>query len=735
MYNNTKTEIAMIKESWKKIAPFWPLKNLIAVNPLQGLESLSFEEALLEGAALFQQTDCPPPVEQINRLTIKWLQAFLDEGQATIGMPLRTNGLYKAFKELAYFDDQIHGNNTKKKQWLLELSNSPETAIAECLSTLKIPKDAQSLFLTLILTTLPGWASHIKYRSDWTKSEPLHPHPVSEADYLAVRLIITSLIWENAVELIEWYQKSKAQQHQKSSPIADIQNAETTYILPLLSQLTSQTLTEPKMSDAQLVFCIDVRSEPFRRALESRGNYETFGFAGFFGLTVCIKNTTTNDLYASCPVLLAPQHTVHESACSRQNRIQDYNGYQRLKSLKALYQALKYNFTTSFVLVELLGFMSGIWMALRTLTPTLAIKTNRFLSKKIRPNVELTPSLETIPFADQCNYAESALRGIGLIKNFSPLIVFCGHGSATQNNAFATALDCGACGGRHGASNARILAKILNTQAVRDYLNKKAIIIPNSTHFIAAEHNTTTDEVAVYAADVSDGVIIEKIQTLKNDFIEAGQLNSRRRAKTMGLDADESSSAKYTKLRSIDWAQVRPEWGLARNASFIVAPREISKKIDLDGRAFLHSYDYRQDPEGAILTVILTAPMVVAQWINSQYLFSTLDNVTYGAGSKVTKNITGKIGVMQGNASDLMTGLPLQSVNKTDKEAYHEPVRLMTIVYAPSAVINQIIEKQTVLQKLFSNGWVRLICIDPEHPNHHYFLDRDLTWSRTDSNA
>jgi uncharacterized protein YbcC (UPF0753/DUF2309 family) len=203
----------------------------------------------------------------------------------------------------------------------------------------------------------------------------------------------------------------------------------------------------------------------------------------------------------------------------------------------------------------------------------------------------------------------------------------------------------------------------------------------------------------------------------------------------MGLDADESSSAKYTKLRSIDWAQVRPEWGLARNASFIVAPREISKKIDLDGRAFLHSYDYRQDPEGAILTVILTAPMVVAQWINSQYLFSTLDNVTYGAGSKVTKNITGKIGVMQGNASDLMTGLPLQSVNKTDKEAYHEPVRLMTIVYAPSAVINQIIEKQTVLQKLFSNGWVRLICIDPEHPNHHYFLDRDLTWSRTDSNA
>ena len=134
----------------------------------------------------------------------------------------------------------------------------------------------------------------------------------------------------------------------------------------------------------------------------------------------------------------------------------------------------------------------------------------------------------------------------------------------------------------------------------------------------------------------------------------------------------------------------------------------MTKNIDLEGRAFLHLYDYRQDPDGTILTLILTAPMVVAQWINSQYLFSTLDNVADGSGSKVTKNITGKIGVMQGNASDLMSGLPLQSVYSSDKEAYHETVRLMTIVYAPSSFIDKIIAKQSVLQKLFRNGWVLL---------------------------
>jgi len=71
---------------------------------------------------------------------------------------------------------------------------------------------------------------------------------------------------------------------------------------------------------------------------------------------------------------------------------------------------------------------------------------------------------------------------------------------------------------------------------------------------------------------------------------------------------------------------------------------------------------------------------VVAQWINAQYLFSTENNAIYGGGSKVTKNIVGKFGIMQGNASDLMTGLPLQSVHSSDKTSYHEPQRLMTVV-------------------------------------------------------
>lgn len=721
----------IIEESWRKISPFWPLKNLIAVNPLQGFEDLPIEIAMIESATLFEQKELPKPMASINRQTIKWLQAFFDEGQATISMPLRTNGLYTAWKKLAYFDDQIHHRNPRNQSWLYKLSPCPKKAIVECFEKLAIPTEDQLLFSTLMLSTLPGWASHIKYRTHWTEGESVHPHTVSEADYLAIRLIITCLLWDEARDLIKWHKKNMHLQINKVSPIKAIQEAESEYLIPLLNKLALQTTGNSTPADAQLVFCIDVRSEPFRSALESMGKYETFGFAGFFGIPARIHNTTTKELYTSCPVLLKPKHTVNEAPSpSFKDCIKDYNGYKRINIIKSLYQSLKYNFTTSFALVELLGFSAGFWMALRTLSPIISIKARNYINHKIRPATEFSPCLEAISFADQCIYAESALRTIGLKENFSALVILCGHGSATQNNAYATALDCGACGGHHGASNARILAKILNTPKVREYLKSAKISIPKATYFMAAEHNTTTDEVKIYTGEKVDILHSPLFQKLQNDLKEAGKINCQRRSMEMGFISNRDNSAKHTKLRSIDWAQVRPEWGLARNASFIVAPREISKKIDLEGRAFLHSYDYHQDPDGKFLTAILTAPMVVAQWINNQYLFSTLDNIAYGSGSKITKNITGKIGIMQGNASDLMNGLPLQSVYKTDIEAYHIPVRLMTIVYAPCHFIDKVIEKQPVLNKLFRNGWVTLSAIEPENIENFFLLNRDLSWDK-----
>ncbi|MCW8871043.1 MAG: DUF2309 domain-containing protein [Xanthomonadales bacterium] len=718
-----------IEASWTAIAPFWPLQNLVAVNPLQGLEDLPFEEALFEAAVWFQQRDLPPSMDAVNRETIKWCQAFFDEGQATITMPLRDRGLYQAWRVLAPHDRLLHGGDAARRAWLAALPPQPEAAIAESLRKLDIPPAHQTRFMMLLLTTLPGWAAHIKYRTDWSASEPVHPHPVTHADYLAVRLAITCALWPEARDLLGWHARARQTEQRAAGAHQAIAQAELVYRESLLRSLAGRAsipAQHERAPRAQLVFCIDVRSEPFRRALESCGDYETFGFAGFFGVPVRVKDTVTGESHASCPVLLEPRHLVRESpACSPAGREQVQAGHLRLDLAKRLYQSTKYTLSAPFALVEAMGPVNGAWMALRCLAPVWAERLRDRISGLVKPVAAVASDISAIPVPDRCDYAETALRTMGLTKSFARLVLLCGHGSTTRNNAYATSLDCGACGGRHGATNARVLAAILNDPWVREDLIGRGIRIPGTTQFVAAEHDTTTDEVTVHAESLTNPGLQQILAQLRDDLETARASNSQRRAAELGFRGTQSDGAKHMFRRSRDWAQVRPEWGLARNAAFIAAPRELTRELDLEGRAFLHSYDWRQDPEGTALSLILTAPMVVAQWINAQYLFSTLDNVAFGSGSKVTKNITGKVGVMQGNASDLMHGLPLQSVCSGDGDPWHQPQRLLAIVRAPRDRVRDIVQRQPILRKLLGNGWVSLACIDPVD-DQAWLLARDL---------
>lgn len=700
----------LAKKSFERIAPFWPLQNLIAVNPLQGFEDLPIEDALKLGSAYFEQSYLPNEMLSVNTETIKWLGVYFDEGQATIAMPLRENGLYEAWRLLALYDEKLHANKEDKKIFLQNLPMTPEQAILECLTMLNIAESEKQEFLTLLLTTLPGWASYIKYKTQWANS-----HNITEVEYLAFRIVITTLIWPDAKILLQLHKE--ALENSEAKILEKIEAAETSYRISLLKKIVQQKIKAPNNPEAQLVFCIDIRSEPFRKALESTGDYQTFGFAGFFGIPVQITNTITEVSYPSCPVLLKPQHEVFESPCNYDELLKYKKRYNLRKLLKKLYQSLKYNFTTPFALVETIGGFSGIWMGVRTIFPKLACKISSIFDNTI--NQCIKPSIESISLQEKCAYAENALRMIGLTDNFAPIIVFCGHGSSTKNNAYATALDCGACGGRHGGSNAKIIAAIMNCPEVKLQLSKNGIKIPKSTKFFAAEHNTTTDEVVIYRKNEMQG-----IKKLKHDLEKARSINTVLRLKKLGVKNCKVGGAN---VHSNDWAQVRPEWGLARNAAFIIGPRDITYSLELDGRCFLHSYDYNQDPQGSILTNILTAPMIVAQWINMQYLFSTINNIAYGGGSKITKNITGKIGIMQGNASDLMNGLPLQSLYKSDTDSYHEPQRLFVVALAPRIILDKIIQSQPILQTLFKNGWVQVARIEPKN-NKTYLLNRGLSW-------
>ena len=503
--------------------------------------------------------------------------------------------------------------------------------------------------------------------------------------------------------------------------IATLKHNELAYQTQLINQLIPRLRSVNPLRqrpDAQLVFCIDVRSEPFRRCIEAQGDYETLGFAGFFGLPIRLHDPVSGAAHDSCPVLLKPSYTIDQvpTATARQ-QARFWRGKRVTDTLRAFYQQLKYNFSTPFALVETLGAGCGLLMLQRTLAPTLSVQVRQGITEAIRPTLPTAPDANShypdhgMAPDQQATYAEGALRLMGLTRNFGKLVVFCGHGSSTQNNPYRSALDCGACGGNHGGANAQLLATLLNTPSVRQMLTSHALHIPADTVFLAAEHNTTTDEVAIYETQhkaIDQAALVD----LRHKLALAKDANSTYRCRTFG-EGNRADPARETRRRSSDWAEVRPEWGLARNAAFVVGPRQLTQNLDLEGRCFLHSYHWEQDTDHTQLETILTAPMVVAQWINSQYLFSTLDPVAYGSGSKVTHNVTGKLGIMQGNASDLMHGLPLQSVKRSDTENYHEPQRLCTVVLAPRARIDGLVARQPVLQKLFFNEWVTLVALDP----------------------
>jgi uncharacterized protein YbcC (UPF0753/DUF2309 family) len=311
--------------------------------------------------------------------------------------------------------------------------------------------------------------------------------------------------------------------------------------------------------------------------------------------------------------------------------------------------------------------------------------------------------------AAQAELAASILGAMTLTANFAPVVILAGHGSSTRNNPHAAGLDCGACCGQTGEINVRVLSQVLNDTDVREVLRgEHGIDIPADTHFVAALHDTTTDDVHCLGEPPTG------FEEVAGWLQAAGHEARRERAGALGVDPANSDDA--IRQRSRDWSQVRPEWGLANNAAFIVAPRQRTRHIDLGGRSFLHDYDAEADAKNgyAVLELIMTAPMVVTHWINMQYNASVTDNARYGSGNKVLHNVVGgSIGVFEGNGGDLRIGLPLQSLHDGERWM-HDPQRLSVYLAAPAEAIADIAARHSVVRELIDNDWLYLFRIDDE---------------------
>ena len=720
----------------KSIAPVWPLKTFIACNSLQGFESKPFDMALAEAQCLFESR--PLEYEHINRETIKWCGTYFDEGQRVIDMPVDASGFYATFKELSKYDKRLTQGSKQNKEWLNQLPDHAEDAMIQCLERLHVSDEEQLSFLKQSLAQLPGWSGYIKWRTEW-QGPSHHEHKESNVlvDFMAVRLVITLLLHPDIHFAKSTVNNARAHQYPKIDNIKKLEQDYQSHLMPaLLTEANAMHASATKSAEIQFVFCIDVRSEPFRRQLESLGSYATLGFAGFFGLPIRLHDYNSGAVTDSCPVLLKPKYDIHDCPSADNTCVekQHAQGKKMLNGLTDMYQQLKYNFATPFALVETLGAWCGLLMLSKTMKPTLTMSTFNQGVEKIMPTVRTKPIVDMtasdssngISPADQALYAEAVLRIMGLTDHFGKCVIFCGHGSRTQNNPYASGLDCGACGGNHGGGNAKVLAAILNKESIRTALSERGIHIPEDTRFLAAEHNTTTDDMLVFEDTTLPMRHENALRLLQENLIKAKANNAASRVTHFNVRGT-VNPIEETERRSQDWSEVRPEWGLARNAAFIIGPRKLTQALDLEGRCFLHSYDWAQDEQLTSLETILTAPMVVAQWINTQYLFSTMDNVMYGSGSKVTHNVTGKMGVMQGNGSDLMHGLPLQSVKATDELDFHQPQRLLTVIYAPREKVSSIIERQEILKTLFFNAWVHLIVIEPTE-NKAYQLQTNGEW-------
>ena len=673
----------------------------------------------------------------------KYCAAHYDEGQAAWASPWKGLPLYQAWRAQAAFDRNIEILGLADfRSFVAQLPNTPEAAIVFLLQRLDVPEQLWEWLLLCLAFTIPGWSGWVKYQGE-AAARAGEEHG-DLAGLLAIRLAYDAAISERFCFKVNWVAMASSFQNGRNSTSDHnsddsmlrcvlLRANELAYQRGLLRKLSESrgngssaarpaivSSARPSSNSsrklAQMVFCIDVRSERMRRNLESAcGEIETFGFAGFFGLPIEWVPLGEACGRSQVPVLLSPRFKMHEGLPSSESSANS-RMVKRRSTIRLLRKAWK-QFQTSavscFSFVETSGLLYGAKLLGRAVGIAGPTCDSRFdgIGRADRPR--LGPMLDSlnqqgVTAAQQADLAESILRGMGLTKDFARLVVLCGHGSQTDNNPLQAGLDCGACGGHSGEPNARLAALLLNQPAIRQALAKRGITIPEDVHFLAGLHNTTTD-----AIDYFDLAAVPKshLGDLRQLAASTTEATERTRLERAPLLASESVAGLLR--RSSDWSEVRPEWGLAGNAAFIAAPRSLTASVNLQGRSFLHNYDHHSDPEGKVLEQIMTAPMIVAHWINMQYYASTVDNRHFGSGTKTVHNVVGRFGIFSGNGGDLMTGLPWESLH--DGQDYqHVPLRLLALIAAPRTAIERVIANHPVVEHLLTNGWLNLIAVEDE---------------------
>ena len=712
-----------IDRACHRIAPLWPLKNFVAVNPFHGFAGQSFHATCATlhrvarismlmprsfyrnamAAGELTDTDLQAALDQLppnwrgphsvpevkaslnqparprashpavvatiaeilddlasgDRLASRtafmtdeisrWCAAYFDQGQSVWRLPSRSLRPYAAWRAAMRHDLNAEAMGIRGfRATVASLPEDPIAAIRAVLIEIGVPARALEDYLHQALLDIGGWAAYARYIV-W------NAELAGNDDDTLVQLLAIRVVWGYAL----FRQRSDAAfkaAWRRAMDVAALQPLDeqlgddpelcTDMILQeayeaafqrgLLARLSMAPSPAAAQPGLQAAFCIDVRSEIYRRALEAvRHDVETIGFAGFFGLPIEYVPVGHVEGRSHCPVLLKPAFTVCEavSGASEEENATILNRRQLRRRAGKAWKSFKLSAISSFIYVE----TAGLLFAAKILSDSLALTRTvqdpntdgmdagviRRLGPRLDPGM-MAGRQTGFPPEARLVMAEAILRAMSMTTRFGRLVMLTGHGSTTVNNPHASSLDCGACGGNTGEVNARVAATILNDPAIRAALRTKGIGIPEETWFLGCLHDTTTDDIRIFDETLVPASHEADLRRLQADLARATAIARAERAPRLGI-SDPALINRDIHARARDWAQTRPEWGLAGNAAFVAAPRSRTRGINLSGRVFLHDYDWTQDRDFATLALIMTAPMIVATWINLQYYGSTVN--------------------------------------------------------------------------------------------------------------
>ncbi|MEZ4936172.1 MAG: DUF2309 domain-containing protein [Crocinitomicaceae bacterium] len=789
-----------ISNSMSKIAPAWPLKNFVAVNPFLGFlenefgdtaqflaktggisltKPISFYRELIDSGEIslnhiekalrireieekssseflqelvqLEQKDHSIQEDNLNlvriasidakvdfkRLMIESISAFcasyFDNTIATWELQSSSKNLYEAWLSYASIDRSPEIMGMKEyRSYVEQLPVKYMDSIEKIVTQLKISESEIETYLHSVLLDILGWSSYISGIDFNNKNYGGYTKNLEE--FLAIRLAWEAYFFERydkGTIKAAWFK----QLHESELQYSEIDEIiEARVILQEAYDLSGQNeiiqafenhtvVDKQSRPKAQMVFCIDVRSEVYRRHLEEVApQIETLGFAGFFGFPIEYKEFGQIIGRNQCPVLIpSSTHVCQTSNNPRESEVKAISNEQT----KTVLKKFRIGAISSF------GYVSplGVSYLPRILAQSFGFRAKLPIPSKSKTSNKIRLDLSSIPTQQKAEMAKNALTAMGLKGKMAPIVLIAGHGASTTNNPHGSGLECGACGGHAGDVNALTAQEILNDEKVRIALAKMDIEIPSDTVFVACLHNTTTDEISYVNEDLIPSNVRQKLNEIQAQLDKASTRSRVERSERLDISLSKTMNLKSAFLnRSRDWSEVRPEWGLAGCNSFIIAPRKRTKGINLQGKAFMHSYDWQSDEEFKILEAIMTAPMVVTSWINLQYYASTVDKENFGAGNKTLHNVIGGFGVLEGSGGDLKIGLPFQSVSRAQKDE-HKPHRLNVIIEAPISAISEILEKNDNLKQLFKNGWMNLLVVN-EHGQISWKYDRKGNWGK-----